>query len=65
MDVATLGPAAVLVAVCTVGIMLALPAVAGCALRGSIRGVAAVLAVATGLILCAIVLAGILGAQIR
>lgn len=65
MDVATYGLAAVLVAVCTVGMMLALPALAGCALRGSIRGVAAVLAVAIGLGLCAIVLAGILGAQLH
>lgn len=65
MDVAAAGPLAVLLAACTVGILLPLPALAGCAVRGSIRGAAVVLTVAAALVICAIVLASILGAQLH
>lgn len=65
MNIATAAPLAELLAACTVGILLALPALAGCAVRGSIRGAAVVLSVAAGLVICAIVLASILGAELH
>jgi uncharacterized membrane protein YjgN (DUF898 family) len=63
-DLAALGPIAVLIAACTVGMLLALPVLATAAVRGSIRGVKFTLAFTAGMAICAILLASILTSEL-